>query len=111
MKLTIKKLCSKKHFDLAHHDPSLFTQGRWDSKEKVTITYLLFKLMISLYLLAAYIVSHTGFAISFDSCDIIENGNNQDVSNNKNSDIKSISYCCTGSDWPYYWIYITNHLN
>ena len=100
MKLTIKKLCSKKHFDLDHHDPSLFTQGRWTSEEKVTISYLLFKLMISLYLVAAYIVSHVGFAINHDTCVMIENGNNQDVLN-------TISYCCTGSDWPYYWIYIT----
>ena len=112
MKLTIKNLCSKKHFVLDHQDPSLFTQGRWTSEEKVTLSYLLFKLMISLYLIAAYIVSHIGFAISSDSCDIKENGNNQDLLNNKNSDIEqdletAISYCCIGSDWPYYWIYFT----
>ena len=113
MKLTIKKLCSKKHFDLDHHDPSLFTLGRWTSEEKVTISYLLFKFMISVYLIAAYIVSHIGVAISSDTCDIIENGNNQVAMNSKNSDTEknsetSISYCCAGSDWPYYWIYITN---
>jgi len=112
MKLIIKKLCSKKHFDLDHRDPSLFTQGRWTSEAKVTISYLLFKFMISLYIIAAYIVSHIRYAITYDSCEIKGNGNNQDVPNNKNSEIEkdletSISNCCIGSDWPYYWIYFT----
>jgi len=100
-----------------HHDPSLFTQGRWTSEAKVTLSYLLYKLMISLYLIVAYIVSHIGQVIMYETCEIMENGNKQAVSifilNNKNSDIEkreedSISSCCPGSYWPYYWIYFTN---
>ena len=46
----------------------------------VTLAYLSFKVLVSLYLMVAYIISHVTYAISVFS---------------------------GSSDWPFYWIYFT----
>ena len=47
----------------------------------MTLAYLLFKVLISVYLIVAYIISHVTYALS---------------------------ECSGSSDWPFYWIYFSN---
>ena len=81
-------------------------------EEKVTLPYLLFKIVISFYLLVAYIISHVTSAISSESCAIKQNGtsskNFPDHTHIVDDESNPSASTCTLSDWPYYWIYFTN---
>ena len=77
--------------------------------EKVALPYLLFKILVCFYLIAAYIISHVDYAISSESCAIKMGGDNQNVIPvNQHSVVDTSVSLCTRSDWPYYWIYFTN---
>ena len=82
-------------------------------EEKVTLSYLVFKLSVSAYLLISYVISHMQFALSSEICSIQDNDNSQvDALNQKNmvveKDFEASNSQCTRSAWPYYWIYFTN---
>ena len=73
---------------------------------------MLFKIVISFYLLVAYIISHVTSAISSESCAIKQNGtsskNFPDHTHIVDDESNPSASTCTLSDWPYYWIYFTN---
>ena len=82
-------------------------------ENKVTISYLLFKLLVSLYFLASYVVSHVDQAIYSESYGIKQNDVTlKDASDHKNTvrneSLITSASMSTRSDWPYYWIYFTN---
>ena len=82
-------------------------------ENKVTISYLLFKLLVSLYFLASYVVSHIDQAIYSESYGIKQNDATlKDASDHKhtvrNESLITSASMSTRSDWPYYWIYFTN---
>ena len=82
-------------------------------ENKVTISYLLFKLLVSLYFLASYVVSHIDQAIYSESHGIKQNDITlKDASDHKhtvrNESLITSASMSTISDWPYYWIYFTN---
>ena len=81
--------------------------------KKVTVPYLGFKLLVSLYLLVSYIISHVNMALSSDICSIHDTDESKvEVLNQKNlvleMDFMPTDSQCTRSDWPFYWIYFTN---
>ena len=82
-------------------------------EEKVTSSYLVFKLSVSVYLLVSYVISHVQYALSSEICSIQDSNKSQvDALNQINivleKDFETSDSQCTRSDWPYYWIYFTN---
>ena len=82
----------------------------------VTLAYLSFKILTSMYLMVSYILSHVVYAFSYSNKNpvnklVIEE--REDLEN----DVETVTITCFGygvpdynrtSDWPYYWIYFTN---
>ena len=85
-------------------------------EDKVTLPYLLFKRLVSFYLLATCIVSHIDQAIYSESYGIQQNNVGQRDCNNLDHPFNTVDEenCTTSTslrtrwEWPYYWIYFTN---
>ena len=80
--------------------------------ERVTISYLIYKIIISVYLMATYVICHVKYASSYCG----ENGTNEirklkATTGVKNNSVLSRMDSDCGdnrSDWPYFWLYLTN---
>ena len=76
----------------------------------------MFKLLVSFYLLATYIVSHIDQALCSESYGTKQNDTSQqDCSDFEQpfntagkENCTASAFLCSRSDWPYYWIYFTN---
>ena len=82
-------------------------------ENRVTIQYLVFKLSISFYLLASYIISHVESALGPVKCvtnrnDESETGNSIPKTEIVKTDSVTSDFICPQSEWPYYGIYFTN---
>ena len=66
---------------------TIFILNNFLLDDRVTFPYLLFKLVVSIYFLASYVVSHISWAVYPEGYGIKQND---------------------ATVWPYYWIYLTN---
>ena len=115
MKFDLTELFSKKHFLLNHNKPQRFTQGRWQKENKVSFTYLSFKVLVSGYLVLAYVIGHVEYAVRpsrnycHDLLDTQKNiSDNLSEKNGTKNDFLSLDDNCEISSSRYFWIYFTN---
>ena len=79
------------------------------SERKVSSTYVVFKLVISGYIIIAYVYSHLQFAwkhIEYE-CDKNFILNNTIDTEMEQRLIEKDHLCNLPSTWPYYWLYLT----
>lgn len=101
----IKEWCSWNYILFNSDEPLKLTQGRCTKDGKnVSIVYLGFKLIVSTYLIAAYVLSHFHFYWKPDFlC------NKEDIDDEDSNTSKETEYLCNlESVWPYYWLYFTS---
>ena len=79
------------------------------SERKVSSTYLVFKLVISVYIIIAYVYSHLQFAwkhIEYECDKNVISNSTLDTKMEKKLEEKD-HLCNLPSTWPYYWLYLT----
>ena len=82
-------------------------------ERKVSTAYLLYKLIISSYLVIAYVLSHLQFAWKHDEygCDELDDMVNAIRESNDTKQLEKFEekhhLCSLSSAWPYYWLYLT----
>ena len=79
------------------------------SERKVSITYLVFKLIISAYIIIAYVYSHLQFAWKHIEYECDKNViSNSTINTKMEKKLEEKDHLCNlPSTWPYYWLYLT----
>ena len=73
----------------------------------MSIAYIGFKLVISAYLIAAYVLSHLHFYWKPDF--LCNKENDLDLEDEDSNTSKETEHLCNlESTWPYYWLYFTS---
>ena len=82
----------------------------WFSDQKVSTAYFGFRLIISIYIVVAYVLSHLQFAWKHYEykCDgEIDENRSLKHANDTNKFEEKNHLCSLSSVWPYYWLYLT----